>query len=155
MGAKLPRAPEWRLRAESNPWDIPFAFDNDPVTRWTSYRAYRPGMFVEVDFSRPQPIDQVAADCARDQNGMNMRLEYEATPGEWRTIAERATIYDIPPPEWARTDAIQEVERNHVHWLLIHDLERERGARDFYRFQKAWGIRLVATEGPYKLYHFE
>jgi hypothetical protein len=154
-GSELPRAPEWRLRAGSNPWDIALAFDNDPVTRWTSYRAYRPGMFVEVDFSRPEATDQVAADCARDQNGMNMRLEYEAAPGEWRTIAERATRYDIPPPGWTRRDAIQEVERNGVHWLLIHDLERERGARDFYRFQKVWGIRLVATEGPYKLYHLE
>jgi hypothetical protein len=108
-----------------------------------------------VDFSRPEVIDQVAADCTRDQNGMNMRLEYEVAPGEWRTIAERATTYDIPPPEWARRDAIQEVERHHLHWLLIHDLEHERGAQDFYRFQKFWGIRLVAEEGPYKLYHLE
>jgi hypothetical protein len=154
-GAELPRAPEWRVRAGSNPWDISLAFDNDPVTRWTSYRAYRPGMSIEVDFSRPEAIDQVATDCTRDQKGMNMRLEYEAAAGEWRTLAERPTVYDVPPPEWARRDAIQEVERNGVHWLLMHDLEHERGAQDFYRFQQFWGIRLMATEGPFKLYHLE
>jgi hypothetical protein len=112
-------------------------------------------MFVEVDFSQAVAIDQVAADCTRDQEGMNMRFEYEAAPGEWRTIAEHAKVYDIPEPEAMRRAAIQEVERSHVHWLLIHDLEHERGAGDFYRYQKLWGIRLVAAEGQYKLYHLE
>jgi hypothetical protein len=153
--AELPRAPEWRLRASSNPWDIPLAFDNDAVTRWTSYEAYRPGMFVEVDFSRGEAIDHVAADCTRDQEGMNMRLEYEAAPGEWRTIGEHAAIVDVPAPEGMRRSAIQEVVRNHVRWLLIHDQEHERGANDFYRYQKLWGIRLAATEGQYKLYKLE
>ena len=155
QGVELPRAREWRLRASSNPWDVPLAFDNDAVTRWTSYEAYRPGMFVEVDFSRAVAIDQVAADCTRDQDGMNMRLEYETAPGEWRTISEHATTYDVPESEGMRRAAIQEVERNHVHWLLIHDLEHDRGAGDFYRYQKLWGIRLVAAEGQYKLYHLE
>jgi hypothetical protein len=131
------------------------AFDNSAVTRWTSYRAYQPGMFVEVDFGRPEPIDQVAADCTPDQHGMNMRLEYEAAPGQWRTIGEHAAVYDIPQPEGMRRAAVQEVERSQVHWLLIHDLEHERGAEDFYRYQKLWGIRLVAAEGQYKLYKLE
>jgi hypothetical protein len=155
QGVELRRAPEWRLRASSNPWDVQLAFDNDAVTRWTSYAAYRPGMFVEVDFGLAQPLDQVAADCTRDQPGMNMRLEYQTASGEWRTIADRATLYDIPPPEGMRRAAIQEVERNHVHWLLMHDLELDRGTRDFYRYQKLWGIRLVAAEGPFKLYKLE
>ena len=154
-GTELPRAREWLLRASSNPWDVQLAFDNSAVTRWTSYEAYRPGMFVEVDFGRREEIDQVAADCTRDQNGMNMRLEYEAAPGEWRTLEERATIYDIPPGEGMRRAAIQEVERNGMHWLLIHDLEHERGASDFYRYQKLWVIRLIAAEGQYKLYKLE
>jgi Dolichyl-phosphate-mannose-protein mannosyltransferase len=155
QGVELRRAPEWRLRASSNPWDVRLAFDNDAVTRWTSYAAYRPGMFVEVDFGHSQPIDQVAADCSREQPGMNMRLEYQAAAGEWRTIAEGATIYDIPPPSGMRRAAIQQVERDNVHWLLMHDLELDRGTRDFYRYQKLWGIRLVAAEGPFKLYKLE
>lgn len=154
-GVELPRLPEWRLRASSNPWDIQLAFDNSGVTRWTSYEAFRPGMFVELDFGRPESIDQVAADCARDQEGMSMRLEYEAAPGQWRTILDRAAIHDIPPPARMRRAAIQELERNHVQWLLVHDFERDRGANDFFRYQKLWGIRLAASEGHYKLYHLE
>ena len=82
-----------------------------------------------------------------------MRLEYEATPGEWRTILENAFIHDAPPPDGLRGAAIQEVEREHVHWLLVHDVEA--GASDFFRYQRLWGIRLRASDGAYKLYHLE
>ena len=86
-GTELSRAPEWRLRASSNPWDVPLAFDNNAVTRWTSYATYQPGMFVEIDLGHAEQIDEVAADRTPDQNGMNMRLEYEAA-GKWQTVAE-------------------------------------------------------------------
>ena len=52
-----------------------------------------------------------------------------------------------------RGAAVQEMKRNHVRWLLVHDLEA--GASDFFRYQQLWGIRLAAVEGPYKLYHLE
>lgn len=112
-------------------------------------------MFVEIDFGRAESIDQVTADYTPDQGQMQMRLEYEAAPGEWRTIARNAAKRSIPPPEGSRRAAIQKVERNGIHWLLVHDLERDRGAGDFYRYQKQWGIRLAATEGQYKLYRLE
>jgi hypothetical protein len=152
---ELPRSPQWRLRASSNPWDVPLAFDNSAVTRWASGEAYQPGMYVEVDFGGPESIDQVTADCSRDQEQMHMRLEYEAPGKEWRTIQANAAVYDIPQAGWMRRSAIQELERNHVHWLLVHDQERERGASDFFQYQKLWGIRLMATDGLYKLYHLE
>ena len=151
-GAEIPRAPAWRLQASSNPWDIQLAFDNDAITRWSSYAAYQPGMFVEVDFGRPETLDQVTADCIRGQDGMNMRLEYEARPGAWRTILERGSVSDIPWPSGMRAAAVQQLVREHVHWLLINDLEQDRGARDFFEYQKLWGIRKVAEQGRYKLY---
>ncbi len=155
QGVELPRSPQWRLRASSNPWDVPLAFDNDAVTRWASGEAYQPGMYVEVDFGRPESIDQVTVACSRDQEHMHMRLEYEAREKDWRTVQEDAAVYDIPQAGWMRRSAIQEVERNHVHWLLVHDQERERGAADFFQYQKLWGIRLMATDGMYKLYRLE
>jgi hypothetical protein len=86
---------------------------------------------------------------------MHMRLDHQPSPGHWQTILESASVTQIPPPDRMRGAAIQEVERSHLHWLLVHDLERERGAEDFYRFQQLWGIRLAATIGGYKLYHLE
>lgn len=153
QGRELPRMPEWRLRASSDPWDVGLAFDNSSVTRWISGEAYHPGMYVEVDFGHPDTIDQVVADCTRDQEQMHMRLEYEARPGHWQTILENASVYDIRPPDGLRGAAVQEVERGHVHWLLVHDAEA--GANDFFRYQQLWGIRLAVSDGAYKLYRLE
>jgi hypothetical protein len=150
---ELPREPKWRLKASSNPWDVPFAFDNSPVTRWSSDAAYAPGMYVEVNFGGPEEIDWVVADCTRDQEQMRMRLDAETSPGHWQTILENAHMYDIIAPRGMRAMAIQELERNHVNWLLTND--NQPGASDYYQFQKLWGIRLAATTGPYKLYHLE
>src|SRR5947209_10191423 len=49
-GRELPRAPQWRLTARPNPWDVQLAFDNDPVTRWRTWERAMPGMRIEVDF---------------------------------------------------------------------------------------------------------
>ena len=84
-----------------------------------------------------------------------MRLEYEPSPGHWETILENASRFDTEPPERMRRAAIQEIKSNHVEWLLVHDLEHDRGSHDFFHYQKLWGIRLVATSGQYKLYHLE
>ena len=154
-GAELARAPEWRLIASSNPWDVGAAFDKDAITRWTSYRTFQPGMFVEVDFEGPKSIDTVTADAARDQEGVRMCLDYQTPEGEWRSVPQEALLSDIPPPNGLRRAAIEEMQRHNLHWLLVHDLEHDRGAGDFYRYQKLWGIRLVAESGHYKLYKLE
>ncbi|HLK20229.1 MAG TPA: hypothetical protein VKT81_14835 [Bryobacteraceae bacterium] len=154
-GQDLPRAAAWRLRASSNPWDVQLAFDNSAVTRWTSYAAFRPGMFIEADFGKPETIDQVAVECALDQPGIQMRVDAESAPGVWRKIADRAVESEIAPPDGLRRAAILEVERSGIHWLLMHDLELDRGTRDFFRHQEHWGIQLMATVGPFKLYRLE
>ena len=48
-GQELRRVAAWRLSAWPNPWDVQLAFDNNPVTRWSTWEAYQPGMYVEVD----------------------------------------------------------------------------------------------------------
>src|SRR2546428_776755 len=42
-GVELPRRAEWRLRVSPKPWDVQFAFDNSPVTRWRSWEVASPG----------------------------------------------------------------------------------------------------------------
>ena len=150
---EIPRAPQWRLKASSNPWDVTFAFDNNVVTRWASDTAYQPGMYVEVNFQGIEEIDRVVADCTRDQEQMRMRLDAEILPGRWQTILETGHLSDIIAPQGMRALAVQELERNHIHWLLIRD--KQGGADDYYQHQNLWGIRLVAATGLYKLYHLE
>ena len=153
--SELPRNPQWRLTASSSPWDIQAAFDNSPVTRWASNEPFRPGMFIEIDFGRPTTFDQIEAQCTPDQGKLDMRVEYEVSYSRWQSAPGSASSTGTPPPAGLRGDAIKEIERNNIHWLLLHDLETERGAGDFFRNQQLWGIRLAASSGQYKLYALE
>ncbi|MEJ7605387.1 MAG: glycosyltransferase family 39 protein [Bryobacteraceae bacterium] len=48
---EIPRA-KWRLRASPNPWDVQYAFDNSPVTRWKTFEKATSGMYLEVDLGK-------------------------------------------------------------------------------------------------------
>src|SRR5262249_33077681 len=72
---ELPRAPDWKLRARPSPWDVQMAFDNSPVTRWRSWQTIEPGMYLNVEFPRPELSDSVLLECAHDQYKIRLKLE--------------------------------------------------------------------------------
>jgi hypothetical protein len=152
-GVELPRKPEWRLRAFPNPWDVQLAFDNSLLTRWSSREEPRPGMYVEVDFGAPQPIDQMTVECRPDQSGTRMQLEFERAPDQWQVISDHATASAAAMPERLRRAAVEELERRGVRWLVIHDLSP--GVRDFRLRKEQWGITVAGTAGRYTLYRLE
>lgn len=152
-GAKLARAPEWRLRASHNPWEVQLAFDNNPVSRWTSGEPYRPGMFLEVDFGRTEPIDGVVVECSHNQLGVRMQVEVENREGQWETVANQARLRDAPAPARLRRIAVETLKMNGVHWIVMHDLDS--GARDLQKRQAQWGVTLAAADGPYKLWRLD
>ncbi len=69
-GNELPRSPSWRLTASDNRQDVQRAFDNNPVTRWTSARPAAPGMWIQVDFGADEPIDQVIVATTEPERGV-------------------------------------------------------------------------------------
>ena len=152
-GTELPRMPAWRLRASANPWDVQLAFDNNPLTRWSSRQPGRSSMFLEVDFGRPESIDRVGTECTRDQDATAMSLEWEKAPGLWESPAAHLTITEMATPPRLRRAAIETLKQNGVNWLVVH--EDDLGARDFFTRQTQWGIRLVGTAPPYRLYKLE
>ena len=152
-GTELLRAPEWRLWAFPNPWDVQRAFDNSPLTRWASREQPRPGMFVEVDFGRPQTVDQASAECTPDQEETRMELQFESAPAQGQTFSSQPKATEVAMPERLRRAAIEELMRYDVRWLVVYDLDP--GARDFRLRQAQWGITVVGTAGRFTLYRLE
>ncbi|MGA2148841.1 MAG: hypothetical protein ABSH49_28195 [Bryobacteraceae bacterium] len=56
-GERINPIPAWTLRAQPNVWEAPLAFDGLALTRWRTWEPVRRGMFLEVDFDLPRPID--------------------------------------------------------------------------------------------------
>ena len=152
-GSELPRLPAWRLSASVNPWDVPAAFDNSPLTVWMPARETTPGTYLQIDFGSPQKIDRVTADITRDQRWAATRIDIDTGDGRWRTVSDSSQIEDTPWPPRMRRAATEELKANGIHWIVIaksDGLAPDLADRDF-----SWGIQPVADTREYRLYHIE
>lgn len=149
-GRELPRAPEWRLRASPNPWDVQMAFDNSPVTRWSSAQAIYPGMSVEVDFGRLETADAVLLECSHDQWKIRLRLEGQDAAGRWVPLAAEPEAQDRPPIMGLRRAATDELKLRGIRYLLVYDTDF--GASDFRKKAVLWNIELAGEAPGARLY---
>jgi hypothetical protein len=147
-GRELARDPRWRLRASPAPWDVQRAFDNSPVTVWSSDEPARPGMFIEIDFGRPERIDKVVADMPANNWEATMRVE-----GDGAALSDKPAGEEIPLPPRMRRAAIEELEANGIHWMVFKD--GDLLADDLLMRHLQWGITQVASRNGYRLWHLD
>ena len=109
-------------------------------------------MYIEVDFGEAKSIDEVAADCTPDQ-APKMEVQFESGPGKWSVVATRNEVAELAMPARLRRAAIENLERQNIRALAIHDLDP--GARDFLMRQPQWGIELIGQSERYHLYRLK
>ncbi len=143
-GIEIDRRPQWRLRASPNSGDVALAFDNSPLTRWSSREPSRPGMYIEVDLGEPQMVDELAVSRVAGQFGTRMEIE---------SISAAMEVSQVDSPPRLRRAAIEELGRHGIRWLVIHDLDPE--ANDFRSRPLQWGIELAGRSGRYSLYRLQ
>ena len=153
-GAELPRADDWRLTAHPNPWDVQMAFDNDPVTRWKSWQAAEPGMFVEADFGRLRAVDSVAVETTDEDFQKKIKLDGMDSSGRWTTLSTQPEEAVIRIRVSLRHAATAEVQARGVRFILTGKDEPEWD--DFDKHAGLWGIKRVGElAGGARLYHIE
>jgi len=152
-GRELPRAPEWRLKAHPNPWDVQMAFDNSQVTRWRSWQTAEPGMFVEVDFGRVQAADTVTIQTSDEGYQTAVELEGMDTNGTWTTLSKNAQETVVRPTVSLRRAATAELKLRGIRYVMVEkdDLRSD----DFQLHAALWGMKLIGEAGPGRLYHIE
>ena len=151
--SELPREPGWKLRASPNPWDVQLAFDNSPATRWRSWQAASPGMYLAVEFPSPRVSDAVVIECSHDQYKVRLRLEGLDEAGKWKTLAEAPQPSEGPEPAGLRRAAAEEAKARGVEYLLLYD--DDYSAEDFRRNGRMWGVKLLGEQNGGRLYRFE
>lgn len=147
---ELPRAAHWRLRAWPNPWYVQLAFDNSPVTRWSSTETIHPGMYIEVDFGRTETVDAVLLECSNDQTKVRLRLEGQDARGNWHSLGGEPESRERPPIMGLRAAATEELKRRGIRYFLIHD--GDYGAEDFRKKAALWNIELAGEAFGARLY---
>ncbi len=149
---ELPRLPAWRLRAHPNPWDVQLAFDNNPGTRWRSWRRIAPGMFLEVDFGREETFDTVDVEHSPDQWAVRLRLEASGGGG-WRPLGGEPELLERPRKAGLRRLAATELKARGIEYLVL--FEQDHAARDFGQRAAEWGVTLLGERGGARLYRIK
>jgi hypothetical protein len=147
---ELPRAQQWGLRAQPNPWYVQLAFDNSLMTRWWSAQTLYPGMFLEVDFGRPETVDRVLLTTTHDQYKIRLELEGQDAAGRWKTLAAAPVQSDGPPLLNLRRAATDELKYRGIDYLLVYDSDFR--SEDYRTRPDAWGIQLMGEAPGIRLY---
>ncbi|HEY3444141.1 MAG TPA: discoidin domain-containing protein [Paludibaculum sp.] len=154
-GSELPRDRRWRLRASSNIWETPAAFDNNPVTKWTAGEAGNAPQFLEVDFDRDLTLDEVWLDGPPPPDGVVIQIfgRGRGRDGAWRDIPSKISEHQLPRLPKMRRAAIETLKKENIGWLLVSD--RDLGSQDFSERASQWGITLICHKGRFSLYRFD
>lgn len=150
---ELPRQPDWRIRANVNPWEVQYAIDNNPVSRWRTHEAIRNGMWLEVDLGSEHSIDNVLLEIVEDQGQVNLQLMGQRDKGGWFPLNESPEFTKVPPMKGLRRAAMQELRARNIQYVLAFD--GDHGADDYKSNSKLWGLHLVAERGGAHLYYIE
>jgi hypothetical protein len=150
-GAELPRESTWRLRAFPNPWEVQLAFDNSPVTKWSSWETARPGMYIDVDFGRAEMVDEADLETSRAYEWpIQLQAEAMNEAGRWVKIAEKPEERAIRARGSLRRAATYEMHQRGVNYLLVGD--RDYGSENFRSDPESWGLATVARVNGVTLY---
>jgi dolichyl-phosphate-mannose-protein mannosyltransferase len=144
----------WELEALPNVWEAPLAFDGSIATRWALWEPPRPGMYLAVDFGRPQPLTHVTIVTTRLNGGTKVEIEAMRPDGAWVALGGRPLVTPYPPIN-LRPLAARAVRRKGVRYILARISNTGHGitGRALASHTQDWGVERVASVDEVTLYH--
>ncbi|MGA3099387.1 MAG: glycosyltransferase family 39 protein [Bryobacteraceae bacterium] len=146
QGRELPRAADWRLSAWPNAWEVQLAFDNSYVTRWSTWQSMSPGDKLQIDFPRPEMVDEVVLECAPSGEA-HLQLELLNSHGRWIPMTDTPERNGVEAPLGLRRAATLELKARGIGFMLI---DSDFFAKDMKMYKAYWGItELALVNGTY------
>jgi hypothetical protein len=151
QGRELPRAPDWRLSASPNGWEVQLAFDNSYATRWSSWQSMSPGDRLQIDFARPETVDDVVLECAPSAKP-HLQLEIRDSHGRWTPMTDSPEGESVDSPMGLRRAAMLELKARGIGFLM---LDNDFFTKDMKMYSNFWGITELATANGTHLYRID
>ncbi len=145
-------SPQWTLTASAQPWELPWAFDDNLATRWRTWGPMRPGTYVQIDFDRPQVL--TAAVVVSHTPVYEVPVEFEGlTPGGWRLLSAAPQPL-VRERRDLRLQAAWAVKRAGFGYILAPADESGNGplGKMMSADPLGWGLQPVAGAGSYWLF---
>jgi hypothetical protein len=151
QGRELPRAPDWRLSASPNGWEVQLAFDNSYVTRWSTWQSMSPGDRLQIDFARPETVEEVVLECAPSAKP-RLQLEIRDSHGRWTPMTDSPERESVDSPMGLRRAAMLELKARGIGFLLF---DNDFFTKDMKMYSNFWGITELATANGTHLYRID
>jgi hypothetical protein len=152
QGRELPRAPDWRLSAWPNGWEVQLAFDNNYATRWSTWQAMSPHARVEIDFARPQAVDEVLLECEAPWDA-RLQIEVLTDHGRWVPLTDTPEQSDHEVPPGIRRAATNKLKSLGIRYLLVNDSDYV--AEDIKKNINFWGVTMIAEANGTRFYRID
>jgi hypothetical protein len=137
QGRELARSAAWRVKAWPNGWEAPLAFDNSYATRWSSWQDTGYGMYLAIDFDRPEMIDEVWLDHA---SAPGPKVEVDILNGrrEWIPLTDFSETRPLDVPSGLRRAATLGLKSKGITYLLVRNTDFF--ADDMQTHASFWGV---------------
>jgi hypothetical protein len=148
-GRELPRSPQWRVHAWPNGWDAQLAFDNSYATRWSTWQSMSQGMFLAIDFGKPEVIDEVVLDHPY-QPEAKVQVEVLRDGSRWVPLTDSSETAVLDVPAGLRRAAALEIKARGIGYLLVSDTDFY--ATDMRKYPSFWGVTELHSSEAGRLY---
>ncbi|MEO8131606.1 MAG: glycosyltransferase family 39 protein, partial [Bryobacteraceae bacterium] len=151
--SEVKRQPGWRISATPNHWEAFRAFDNGPISAWSTSEAIAPGMHLQVEFDHPIHLDRVSLLSTPGEWRSKLAVETRDSAGKWNGVAAQAIVVDNGPPVGMRRLATDELKALGFSYVVAG--LGEAPGRDMHHFAPYWSISCVFEGDGACLYRLE
>lgn len=152
-GAEVPVSRNWLLSSWPEPGDAWLAIDRNRATRWTTWEDARPGMFWQLTFDRPTPIDGATALLPNFPRRTLGSVYLQGIDRQWRKVSRQAEIA-LPWRIFYKRAAMRFVRQQGFRWIATHIGGEGHGltGESLASLPEAWGVELVVRDGDLVLF---
>jgi hypothetical protein len=103
----------WTVSSTVNRWELPFAFDTNVVSRWSTWKAAERGMFVQADIDPPVEADSVRLLTPVAARSIDVQVEI-CRAGAWRRVPSHSTDAPLMNLRPAATETLKKAGITHI-----------------------------------------
>ena len=143
-GRTIPVSPRWFVDARPAPGDAWLAMDANRATRWSTWDNSQSGMYWQVTFDRPMPLDGVRVLMPNLGSPQMLSIETQEMDRRWQPIASPPTL-DLTAPRLYRRSATEFLKRQGIAWIVVRIGPEGNGpiGQSFLMTPEDWGVELV------------
>ncbi len=145
--------PQWHVTAWPNLFEAVFAFDGNQASRWRTWEATSPGMYLEVDFGKPTTSSGVG--LATHWPLAQAEIFGKTVDGRWTLLSNNVKA-EPRPRENLRRETIRSLRRAGIDYILTPAEGAAHGnlilGKDLAAHTKEYGIVEIERFQALRLY---